>query len=407
MNLGRRVGAKTVLAGVIALAALGIGCGSGGSGGSSRLRGGGSGSGGSTGATSYGPTASVVYTAVTADNSTRTPLAQTLAGAEIGGGAALALLPTSASTAGTAHQIIAGTGIAVSPDRRLLFVGDNATNQLEAFLTQADGSLAAGTGGPVAAGQATSIATHPSLPIIYVAATSAGSAASQVAIFGYDSATGALSPESPLPVAEALRDIAVDPSGRFLVTTHMFATSGGPAEGVALYFLDSTGLPVASLVQRARVAHRPASAVFDRTSTRLYVRSLDDGIYAFAVNQSTGALTPINTTAYPVGGFFSDLVASPFADVLFGLTAFTSEIRPFRIDPQTGALTALPAVALSDDCQHLAIGRRTAVLFATSRSQSRIHSFSYDAGGALTAAPGSPLPVPSSTGTTGAIAAVD
>lgn len=378
-------GRAALVVGVVGTLSVLAGCGGGGGGSSGRLAGfgggtsGGGASGGSTGG-SQGPAVGApqlptVYALLTTDNAARTPMPQSVAAASVGSGALLTPLTPFVPTAGMAHQIFASCGLAVSPDRRFVFVGHNSTNAVESFRTRIDGTLEP-TGSVVSAGQATSIAVHPTLPLIYVSHTIAGATPSSVDVIRYDPTSGALAPVASVPVADSLRGIAVDPAGASLVTVHMFGTG----RGLALYLLDTGGNILTPALQTISIGSgRPADAKFDRTGRRVYVRDLDAGIRAYAVG-ATGMLQPLNGgTPYPLapGAFFSDLVTHPTRDYLYALSAFSSKIFAYSIQ-SSGLLTALPAFTLNDDCQHLAISNAGDFLFATSRQTSHIRAFTID-----------------------------
>lgn len=356
------------------------------------------------------PTSPMVYTLCSADGGTPSPAPfEEIVGATISSGPALAALAQPVTTTGKGDQNSTESGFAVSPDKKFIFVGHNTSNQVECFQTKTDGTLVAAAGAPVTANQAGWIAVNPVLNVIYVTDTTPGGAASKVDIFGYDGTTGQLAIETPLAVADSVRGIAVDPLGRFLVTVHMF----GAGTGVSIYALDARGMPQTTPTQSwAITAGRPKAATFDRTGTRLYVRNIDTGIYAYGVN-AQGMLSPLNGgNAYPIGSYVAGLVASPSLDLLYVLEIFNSSgpvIHPFKVDA-AGTLTALPTLPLGpgDDVQHFAIGRSGNYLFATSRSASHVRCFSIaPATGALTENTGATLAVTNPAGKTGEIVVDD
>jgi len=377
-----------------AAVALAWGCGGGGSAGGARILGGGS-TGPSTG---LGPPADpMLYVLMTPDNPTGTPAPESISAARIDAAGALVPLPSPIATHGTGDQNRSHSGFAVSADRRFLFVGHNLSDAVEAFASRTDGTLVAvsPTAGVLGASY---IGVHPTRPVIYVTRYKASPPTSMVDVMMY-SQSGALAPLQALSVAESVRGIALDPTGRYLAMAHMF----GAGTGVAIYLLDPSGTPAPGALQSVPLSGgRPAAVTYDRTGTRLYVRDLDRGIYAFSVG-AQGTITALNNgTPYPVGGFPSDFVAHPTIDMLYVLTAFTSEIKPFRIEP-SGTLSAEPPVALNDNCQHMAIARTGRALFLTSRAQSRVHAFTIQATGTLTPVVGSPFSFTNPAGGTGAI----
>jgi hypothetical protein len=409
--------AFAALAIAAAVAAAGCGGGKGGPSGSLKRSGGGT-SGGSSGGTAGGtsggsagpvngrPANPVVYALVTTDNSTRTALPESISGAIYDAAANLVQLPVNFSTGGTGHRIFTDSGFAASGDKRFLFAGHNASGTVESFVLRTDGSLAPAARGTLSINAAPQcIVSHPTLPRIYVSQYERGSGtADKVRVIDYDPATGALSLAATVSVAPSVRGIAVDPLGRFFVTTHMTSS----ATGVALYFLDTAGnvvLPAAAEVRLAG-ASRPDGAVFDRTGQYLYVRDLDMGIYGFSVSLS--GLFALNGGApWSQGGFMIGHLASPTDDHLYVLTAFASEIHVWTIQ-SGGTLAQAPKIALNDNCQHMEIAPSGRFLFVSSRSAPRIHSFTFDAQAqSFLKNPASPFGIVNPAGVTGPLVAVE
>src|SRR5262249_46051332 len=207
--------------------------------------------------------------------------------------------------------------------------------------------------------------------------TGSGGVANKVDVAAWNPQTGALASRGFLQVADEVRGIAVDPTGRFLVTAHMF----GAGIGIAVYAIDPQGQLLATplAIDALPSTGRPAAPAFDRTGNFLYVRDLDQGIYAYRL-APTGAVSRLNGgSARTVSGSpsYVDLGTSRTVDQLYVLTAFTSTLTSFAIDAQ-GLLAQKATLALGDDCQHLALARTSGRVFCSSRAASRIHSVGVD-----------------------------
>jgi 6-phosphogluconolactonase (cycloisomerase 2 family) len=316
---------------------------------------------------------------------------QRIAGEAIGAGGSLSSFGTFA-TNGEHNLNLADQGIAVSPDRRLVFVSHGASKEVEAFGRLADGSLISASVVPTTY-TPTAIVVHPTLPLIYVSendhpATLVG----QVSVYAY-SPEGLLTPVQTRVTANETRGIAIAPNGTALVTTHIGFPIGNT---VQVYALDGSGTlslaPVDSLSPAG--ASRIEDAAFDSAGSSVYVEDLDSGIYAYSIS-GAGMLTALNGgNPYPASSLINvDLVTVPGALIVVSLESGPSaNLYSFPITA-TG-LGSPTVLAVPDYLLYLAVTGDGTTLFASSRTGDQVRSFTVGAGGTLIENVGSPFAIP-------------
>ncbi|HEY5624071.1 MAG TPA: lactonase family protein [Gammaproteobacteria bacterium] len=180
------------------------------------------------------------------------------------------------------------------PDGRFLFVPDKGLDRIFALrLDVADGALAWAespwtTAAPGAGPR--HVDYHPTLPITYVN----NELDSTVAVYGYDSQSGALDERqllSTLPEefsgTNTTAEIAVHPSGRFLYV------SNRGHDSIVAYAIDERSGTLSVLGWTPTGGERPRYFGLDPAGAHLYAcNELGHSIVAFRVDLRTGALTP-------------------------------------------------------------------------------------------------------------------
>jgi DNA-binding beta-propeller fold protein YncE len=275
---------------------------------------------------------------------------------------------------------------AASPDGKLVFVGHNSSDTVEAFLVNNDGSVV--TPGSTVTSRLASIAPHPTLPIIY--SSDLGSVITppyrecHLKRSSYNNVTGALTFVASVVVADECRGMAVSPDGQYVVTTHILGR-------IQIHTLDSNGAIISS-ASHPISGGRPVDVVFDPTGSYFYVADLDQGIFAFSFNSGTPTVL---ASPYAVG-FTHDSAMSPenlLVVTTLGQAPFTTDIRRFQVGAG-GLLTSLPVVTILNNCQNSAITKDGRTLLLTCRDVSQIRSYQIDpVTFALTEAAGSPYAV--------------
>jgi hypothetical protein len=233
---------------------------------------------------------------------------------------------------------------------------DGLAPAVEAFSIGSDGSLSpsvAGSPFPIIPPANSLGGNGPSLsstsPYLYAAASS-GIANSNggVATFGIDEQTGVLTEVAGSPFSTGSYGtpgyVVLDPYG------FLYVTLTNPPNGqnyIAGFAVDtSTGaltpLPGSPFAVNF---YSYSSLALDLSGQYLFTASsLTQTIEEFHVNTSTGALTPMADTSAPIFGLFQvvgDYLYVPNS-TYFGSSGAPSAITAFSIDGSTGALTQVP-----------------------------------------------------------------
>lgn len=144
------------------------------------------------------------------------------------------------------------------------------------------------------------------------------------------------------------------------------------------------------------VVSLPSSAAAQTTVNFVYTANYESSnISGFAVNSSSGALTPINGSPFPSGMFPICVTADPQGKFLYSADFIGHTVSGFRIDPTTGALTPLPGspFSLGNYPRWVAVDAAGRVLYAANDGDNAVAVASINqATGALTPLNGSPYP---------------
>lgn len=234
---------------------------------------------------------------------------------------------------------------------KFLYLDDKGTNQVIGFtIDNETGVLTAIAGGTASTGVGPQqIAVDPSSKFLYVPNQLDGT----VSVFSISSPTGALTSVSGSPFLiesntnSQPQGLAVHPSGKFIYVA-LFNSNGVAAFSVdgtsgALTAVAGSPFPTgtAQITQTSWVAVHP-------TGRFLYALSLlDANIYAFTIDQNSGALTPVAGSPFstppnsfgPVG-VQGPIAIDPSGSFLYA-AAGNAYVAGFKIDATTGALTPL------------------------------------------------------------------
>jgi 6-phosphogluconolactonase (cycloisomerase 2 family) len=251
--------------------------------------------------------------------------------------------------------------------------------------------------GTVAAGSANgpnSVKLHPSGSFLYVANETDGT------ILGYRvTGLGSLTPitGSPFPTPRRPDSISIDPSGRFL-----YASSGdgaAPTDAAVLAYAinQTTGALTAVPGSPFPAGSDIDTVVVDPTGRFLYAGDFTgQQVFAFSIN-GLGALTPVAGSPFAAGGSPDEVTVDPLGRFVY--TANDGSIGPsgvgaFSINQNTGVLTTItgspfsagnsPSGVTADPTGHF--------LFAANENSNNVSAFSINPGsGALTPIGGSPF----------------
>ena len=192
-----------------------------------------------------------------------------------------------------------------------------------------------------------------------------------------------------------------------------FVYSANDSGTVSAYKLDVTTGRL-TFVETETAGTTPSALAVAPNNALLYVlNSGDDQIAVFAINSSTGALSPATVPTYPVGDAPSALVIHPTRALLYVANSGAGTVSGFSYTASTGALTALAGspYTVGSNPQDITIDPSGKFLYVANEGSDNISTFVIDAiTGALTtptsiAAGDSPRSVTVSAGGTYAYAA--
>jgi len=174
--------------------------------------------------------------------------------------------------------------------------------------------------------------------------------------------------------------VAVTPDEQFVYSANDFGT-------VTAYKLDvTTGL--LAFVETETAGTAPSALAVTPNNALLYVlNSGDDQIAVFAINSSTGALSPATVPTYPVGVAPSALTIHPTRALLYVANSGAGTVSGFSYTANTGALTALAGspYTVGSNPQDLTIDPSGKYLYVANEGSDSISAFVIDAiTGALT-----------------------
>ncbi len=168
---------------------------------------------------------------------------------------------------------------------------------------------------------------------VYVANSGGG-----VSGFALNDTAGTLAElgNSPWDENMAMLQVSSDPGGKFL-----FAVNGDGEINLNTLTVYSINATTGDLTKVGSYATGtdPWAAVVDPSGSHVYVRC-DGSISAFAINSTTGALTPLSPASVTTAAGAGDLVIHPTGRYLFTVGRTSSTVQVFNLNAATGALTA-------------------------------------------------------------------
>ena len=277
----------------------------------------------------------------------------------------------------------------IDPLGRFLYVANGDTLNVSAFRIGANGALKEVPGSPFG-GPAFPVAlsVDPQSRFLFVGSTPEGTSGSPPSsIFAYtiDAASGALTPvaNSPFPASETLGDITVDPSGLYLYETHKdsFGLVPGSESGVSTFAINNTtgALSPVGLTVRGgtSVSIATTKGVQPLTFEPKFVYVGDEiaGIVTtFRVDAQSGTLSALGTTS--VGKVVS-VAADPRGRFLYAVagsaTGAPGQVLGFSINSLSGALT--PAFTLQTQGDAIAIDASGGFAYLANRSNNTVTRF--------------------------------
>jgi 6-phosphogluconolactonase len=250
----------------------------------------------------------------------------------------------------TGAEVAAGSGpidIHVDSSGRFAYVGNYGSADISGYsIDPTTGHLTPMSGSPFAAGQFPNRLTIDATDrFVYVANNGpALGAVKGVSGFTVDSSTGKLTPVpgSPYDTPRFAMDVAVDPATKFV-----FVTIPG-VNAIAVFSINSAtgaltpvpGSPFSNGPTSISGGGSLVGVVVDLTGSYLYAANSNaDTISGYAIDSTTGALTPLAGSPFPCPGGPYYLNVSPRRGFLIVGNDRSGTVGTYSIDPKTGALT--------------------------------------------------------------------
>jgi 6-phosphogluconolactonase len=292
---------------------------------------------------------------------------------------------------------VAAVSLAALQAAEFVYVANNVSNDVSGFSVGATGALVPIGTVPAGSGPI-SVAVDPGGKFVYVANQNSNTISAYII-----GATGVLTPVSGSPFAAGASpdSLAVDPTGRFLYVANFSFFSPGTVSGFSINRATGALTPISG--SPFPNFFFPVSLAVDPTGKFLYVVNakqsgvpLPGGVFAYTINASTGALTPISGPSLglfdagfkpvslavdPTGQFVYvvDEALNPFPPIGQGVVEFT-------INPTTGALAPIAgSPLLTVDTPRSVAVDPTGKFVYVANHEGTVSAFSIGATGALTA----------------------
>lgn len=285
--------------------------------------------------------------------------------------------------------------LAVAPSRKFTFVIDKCITSIHVYSVSGPGVvLQEIPQSPYYVSSALdSIAINPSGSFLY--AIGSPGVIYQMSV---NASTGELTLNTPTTVNGDVRELIVDPQGKFAFVNDL--TDGR----VLAYSIGSDGSlsPVPGSPFAVPAGGLPVNLVITNDGSFLYAPLIPSGIAAFAVNRSTGTLSNVAGSPFATSNQPFSLAIGAGGKFIYSIGGSSNNaIQGFSIDGSTGALAAVAGspFVMPSSFSSLTVDASGRFLYATSQtailSQSMIFGLAIDSSaGTLTTLTGAPYQAP-------------
>jgi 6-phosphogluconolactonase (cycloisomerase 2 family) len=297
-----------------------------------------------------------------------------------------ALTPVGTPVAtGTSPYTITG-----SPDKRHVYVVNRTSNDIWAYAVDAvSGALTPTPGSPIATGtDPQALAFDPSGAYLYVA----NNGSDDLSAFSVNASTGELTPLSPATYATGTGPsaVSVDDSGKFV-----FVANNGGSNNISVFAISGgTGALTEVAGSPFPADGNPRSLAISPTyGTYLYSANVDganSSISGFSVNLSTGGLTKLTGSPFPLEVSNYIGIYKEYGDYLF-VTTVAGVAGYFA----SGPLTTVPicSAVAGSNAYSVTIDQMNSVLYVANDGAASISAYKIEVFcDSLTEVPGSPFP---------------
>jgi 6-phosphogluconolactonase len=224
------------------------------------------------------------------------------------------------------------------PTASFAFVANSGSGNVSALAVSTTGGLSAVAGSPFTAGAGAEFMALDSVhKFLFVSNQNANS----LSAFSINTSTGMLTPVpgSPFSTGVTPHGVAVDSAGKFVFV-------GNENGSVSAFSINSSNGALTPAPGSPFPASSPFGVAVNPSGTFLYVTNTGTGglspssVSTFKIDPTTGALTavnsPITTGTTPIG-----ITADPNGKFLYLGEHMTESVATFSTDPTTGALTRM------------------------------------------------------------------
>ena len=309
----------------------------------------------------------------------------------------------SGGTGAVAAANVTSVSVTCAVAGRFAYVANNGLNNIESVsaysINRTTGLLTPVARSPFAAGHTPySLAIHPNGKFLYVVDPVGMPIDGALTVFSINENTGVLNPitGSPFLVSTGLAQIAIDPAGKFA-----FAPNFGSSTVSAFTLDPGTGAPTLVSAGPFSCVGGALSVTVDPSGQFVYVGTSGGGpnnsgvICAYAINPSTGALSQVVGSPFPIASIsVRSLAFDPAGKFLFA--ANLDGISVFRPNA-SGALTLVGGspFAAGANPERVAVDPAGKFLYVGNRTKgsgSQIVALAIDASTGTLAVAGSPFP---------------
>lgn len=300
-----------------------------------------------------------------------------------------------------------GTQVERRPDdgAEFVYTPDYESAEVSAFRIDDDGELTRVKGSPFPAGDGPiSIAIDPNGRFLYV--TNQMGPTSSISGYTIDPTDGALTPikGSPFQSGFASFAIAIGSSGKFAYVADYGTGSSGYVEAYAIN--SSTGALEQLKSSPYSAGYYVNDMVMDPSGKFVYVGCNGGNIsygnlYAYAINEQNGALTPVKGSPFFAGGASDGIAVSASGKRLYSVTGsfYGSLIFGFDINPSSGVLTRVRRYPHQSNTisNGIAIAPNDTFAYVTDYYEGELSAYKIAPDGRLLNLKGSPFEVGKST----------
>jgi len=241
--------------------------------------------------------------------------------------------------AGAPYAAGAGAGAipAFSPNGKFLYVMNQTANTVSVYAINSDGSLSNITGSPFATGVTTPtwISFTPNGSFAYVS----GSGSNNIAAFTADANTGVLTPVAGGVYAtndSYPADITIDNAGKHLYVPNKHGAT------IAAFTINGDG--TLTSIGSATTGGGTTFLQIEVNGKYAYASAAGataNGLYGYAIDATTGALTALTGSPYATGSQPLFVTVDPSGNYAYTANYGSANVSGFKIDPATGVPTFL------------------------------------------------------------------